>query len=274
MIKKFLEIRCEINNCSPLVHCLTNHITINDCANVILEVGGKPIMAEHHAEVEEITAVANSLVINLGNITDERMTSMMLSGNVAKIKKIPSIIDVVGVGCSKLRLNFAKKIIEECCPDVIKGNVSEIKALAGISHNARGIDAGEEDIISQDNLSTSVNIAKKLSQKTNAVVVITGKTDIVAQGEKVYLVKNGCEMLSKITGTGCMLNAIIGTFISSRKLFESAVLGAVLIGIAGENASIANGTGSFKTLLHDNIFTITDENIIDKIKLEEYYEKL
>ena len=216
MINDLLKIRHEILDNAPLVHCLTNHITINDCANVILEVGGKPIMAEHHAEVEEITAVANSLVINLGNITDERMTSMMLSGNGAKIKNIPSIIDVVGVGCSKLRLNFAKIFSEECFPAVIKGNMSEIKALAGISQNARGIDAGEQDIITQDNLSVSVNIAKMLSKKTNSVVVITGKTDIIAQDEKVCILKNGCEMLSKITGTGCMLIAIIRTFISSR----------------------------------------------------------
>jgi len=270
MINKLLKIRQEIHKNAPLIHCLTNHITINDCANVILAIGGKPIMAEHHSEVEEITAQAKSLVVNLGNITDERMTSIMLSGCVAKKKKISSTIDVVGVGCSKLRLNFANEFISKCSPNVIKGNMSEIKALSGISHNAIGIDVGSNDILTESNLTESVDIAKNLSKKTNAIIVITGKTDIVAQGEKVYLIKNGCNMLSQITGTGCMLNAIIGTYISSGEFLESAVLGAVLLGIAGENSLASTATGSFKVLLHDNIYTITDKIIKEKIKLEEY----
>ena len=270
MIDKLLEIRNETLNNAPLINCLTNHITINDCANVILEVGGKPIMAEHHKEVEEITAISNSLVINIGNITNERMKAIMLSGNVAKVKNIPIIIDVVGVGCSRRRLDFANKFISQCCPNIIKGNMSEIKALSEIAHNANGIDVGSADIITEDNLLNAVNIAKMLSEKTNSVIVITGKIDIVAQGEKAYLIRNGCDMLSKITGTGCMLNAIIGTFISSKEYFESAILGAVLFGIAGENSLIANGTASFKTLLHDNIYTIKNKTIKKKIKLEEY----
>lgn len=270
MINKLLKIRQEIHKSAPLIHCLTNHITINDCANVILEIGGKPIMAEHHAEVEEITAQAKSLVINLGNITDERMTSIMLSGKVANNKKIPSIIDVVGVGCSTLRLNFANEFISKYSPNTIKGNMSEIKALLGMNHNAYGIEVGQDDITTEDNLPKSVDIARRLSKKANAVIVITGETDIIAQGEKVYLIKNGCNMLSQITGTGCMLNAIIGTFISSGEFLESAVLGTVLLGIAGENSLTATATGSFKVLLHDNIYTINDEIIKEKIKLEEY----
>jgi hydroxyethylthiazole kinase len=270
MINGLLEIRNDVKAKAPLIHCLTNHITINDCANVVLEVGGKPIMAEHQKEVEAITAQANGLVINLGNITDDKMAAIRLSGRVAKEKMIPSIIDVVGVGCSELRLKFSKEYMTECRPNVIKGNISEIKALVGIQHHAKGIDAGPEDKLVKGNLDQGVNMAISLSKKTKAIVMITGKVDIVAHGEDVIMIENGCSMLSQITGSGCMLNAIIGTYISSGKFFEAAILGGVILGICGEQAAVAKGTGSFRTLLHDSLYTITDERIIEKIKVRSY----
>ena len=270
MLENILKIRHKALETVPLVHCLTNHITINDCANIVLAVGGKPIMAEHYAEVEEITAAAKALAVNIGNITDDRMRSMLISGGVAKNKAIPSIIDIVGAGCSTLRLNFAREFIAECSPAVIKGNMSEIKALAGIKSSAEGIDVGVGDVVTEENILDAVRMAKILSEKYNAVILITGKTDIAVQGERTFLIRNGCEMLSKITGTGCMLNAVIAAFLPSGDYLGSAVLGAVMLGIAGENSSSANGTGSFKVLLHDSIFTMTDDIIREKIRLEEY----
>lgn len=263
---KLLEIRRKIKVEKPLIHCITNPISINDCANMVLATGGKPIMAQHPLEVGEITRTSKALGVNLGNITDIRMESMMISGKTAYENKIPQAIDIVGVGCSKLRLNYAREFITQCRPNVIKGNVSEIKALWGIENNAKGIDVGASDIITKENYKENIEILKSLSLKTNAIIVATGKIDIITDGVKTYLVSNGCDMLSMITGTGCMLNVLIASYISSGSILEGTILAVVLMGICGELSKDAKGTGSFRTELLDNMYSISPDTIKEKIK--------
>ena len=130
MLEKMKKAKEAVISQAPLIHCITNPISINDCANVVLALGAKPIMAEHPKEVHEITALAKALAVNLGNITDARAESIFISGGVAKNAQIPCVIDVVGVACSALRMELAQRFIRECAPCVIKGNLSEIKALA------------------------------------------------------------------------------------------------------------------------------------------------
>lgn len=265
-IHSLLEIRHSIKSNKPLIHCITNPISINDCANMVLAVGAKPIMAEHPLEVSEITSSAKALGVNLGNITDSRMKSMMISGKVAFENKTPQVIDLVGVGCSKLRLDYAQDYIKQCKPNVIKGNVSEIKAISGMKSDAKGIDVGECDIITQNNFDETIEIVKRLSLETDSVVVATGVVDIITDGTKVYLINNGCEMLSMITGTGCMLNVIIASYISSGKILEATILAVALMGICGELSQNVKGTGSFRTKLIDNMFSISQEDIINNIR--------
>ncbi|MCY6372644.1 hydroxyethylthiazole kinase [Clostridium ganghwense] len=261
-----MQIKQNVKLKKPLIHCITNPISINDCANMVLAIGAKPIMAEHPLEVSEITAVSKSLGVNLGNITDNRMKSMLISGKVAFENKIPQVIDLVGVGCSKLRLNYAKKFISECHPSVIKGNMSEIKAICGIKNNSKGIDVGECDIVTEKNSDESIEMLKTLSLQTGSVIAATGVVDIITNGTHTYLITNGCEMLSMITGTGCMLTALIASYISSGNILEGTVLAIVLMGICGELSQNVKGTGNFRAELIDNMFSISDDTIIKKIR--------
>ena len=265
-INNLLEIKQSIKFNRPLIHCITNPISINDCANIVLAVGAKPIMAEHPLEVSEITAVSKSLAVNLGNITDTRMKSMLISGKTAFENKIPQVIDLVGVGCSKLRLDYAKKFISECHPSVIKGNMSEIKAICGIKSNAKGIDVGASDIVTEQNFHESIEMLSRFSLQTGSVIAVTGVVDVITDGTYTYLIKNGCEMLSMVTGTGCMLTALIANYISSGNILDGTVLAIALMGICGELSQYAKGTGSFRTELIDNIYSITDDVVIKKIR--------
>lgn len=262
-----LQIRQSVKWEKPLIHCITNHISINDCANMVLAVGAKPIMAEHPDEVSEITASSKALGVNLGNITDNRMKSMLISGKTALEKNIPSVIDIVGVGCSGLRLDYVKKFLYECHPSVIKGNMSEMKAICGIKSNAEGIDVGACDVVTEDNSDESIAMLKELSLKTGAVIAATGVVDIITNGTDTYLIKNGCEMLSMITGTGCMVNALIASYISSGNILGGTVLAIALMGICGELSAHVKGSGSFKIELIDNMFSISDYMIEEKIRI-------
>ncbi|WP_175413142.1 hydroxyethylthiazole kinase [Clostridium sp. AWRP] len=263
-----MQIKRNVKIKKPLIHYITNPISINDCANAMLAIGAKPIMAEHPLEVSEITSASNALGVNLGNITDVRMKSMLISGKTAFKERIPQVIDLVGVGCSKLRFNYAKKFISQCHPDVIKGNLSEIRAICGIESNAKGIDAGECDRITDDNFDENIEIVKKLSLRTNSVIAATGAVDVITNGSQTYLIKNGCEMLSMVTGTGCMVTALIASYISSLDIFGGTILAVSLMGICGELSQHTTGIGSFRTDLIDNLFTISDNTITNKIKCE------
>nr|WP_096902928.1 hydroxyethylthiazole kinase [Clostridium hominis] len=267
VLSKLIEIKNSVIQEKPLIHCITNHITINDCANVVLAVGGKPIMAEHCDEVSGITASAKSLAVNLGNISDNRMKSIMISGIRAREEGIPSIIDIVGVSCSKLRLGFALEFIDRCKPSVIKGNMSEIKAIYGLNTRSKGVDVSEEDVTTEDTIKNNIDIVRELAIKTNSVVVASGAIDIVSDGNETYIIENGCEELSKITGTGCMLNVLIATCISTKDIINGSILGTVIMGVSGEFSRNARGTGSFKIELLDNISTIKVEEILENIKI-------
>ncbi|WMJ23251.1 hydroxyethylthiazole kinase [Paludicola sp. MB14-C6] len=269
MINRMQSIKSQVINNSPLIHCITNPISINDCANAVLAVGAKPIMAEHPQEVAEITANSAALAVNLGNITDVRMESMMISGKVAHENYIPSILDAVGVGCSKLRLGFAKQFIQENKPTVIKGNMSEIKTIAGVTADSIGIDVGNDDRITVATIKDNLKIMQELSQKTGAVILATGETDLIVLGSNAYLVENGVKMLSGITGTGCMLNVLIACYLSSNEPIEATILATTMLGIAGELAETQQGTGSFHVRLLDFLSIMTDEQWKQKVKLTE-----
>ena len=260
-IDNLLQIKKNIKSRKPLIHCITNPISINDCANMVLATGGKPIMAEHPLEVAEITSVSKALGVNLGNITDIRMESMLISGKVAFKNKIPQVIDLVGVGCSKLRLDYGRKYIEECHPDVIKGNMSEIKSIYGLESNAKGIDVGVCDVITENNLDENIKMLKSLSLETGSIIVATGIIDIITNGIHTYLISNGCEMLSMITGTGCMLNVLIASYISSGDVLGGVILAVGLMGICGELSQNVKGTGS--------LFSISDDIIREKLQIKK-----
>ncbi|MGB5823076.1 MAG: hydroxyethylthiazole kinase [Proteocatella sp.] len=261
-----LRVKDLVRASSPLIHCITNHISINDCANAVLAVGARPIMAEHPLEVNEITSLSKSLAVNLGNINDSRMEAMLISGKAAHENNIPCVIDLVGVGCSQLRLNYANKFIRKCKPNIIKGNISEIKAICGKENDSKGIDSGSKDSITAIPPEEILDMLTEFAQNMGAIVVATGVIDIISDGNSVYILKNGCEKLSSVTGTGCMLNCLIASYATSRDYMLSAISAVALMGICGELSSNAIGCGSFRTELLDNLSNISDEVFLDKIK--------
>lgn len=269
-----------------LIHSITSPIAINDCANVVLALGAKPIMAEHPREVYEITSIAKALTVSYANITDARMESIMISGKTAKEKALPHIIDAVGVTCSKMRMEEVKKYISECCPTVIKGNVSEIKALAGIAFENAGIDVSKKDAVGSNNeaaVRTFAEEVKEYAKRVGAIVVATGEIDIISDGEQCILVKNGCAEMAKITGTGCILTCIMGVYLGTAKqlqllqkkeapsYLEAVTLAAVLMGIAGETAKLKEsggrtGLGSYHVSFIDALSEMTFEKLAKEAK--------
>lgn len=249
-----------------LIHCITNPISINQCANAILAVGARPIMAEHPLEVKEITATASALMLNTGNITDIRMKSMSISAEEARRLKIPFIIDAVGTACSELRRTFVINIINTYSPNIIKGNYSEIYALYNEAYHSSGIDSDKNLDISQ-----MKDIMPLLAKKYKAVILASGAVDLITDGNKFIHIKNGTSMLSGVTGTGCMLGAICASCLSSLPALDAACTASVLLGIAGEIAEKnSKGSGSFSYELMDALYNISDQDIEEKISMEEF----
>lgn len=258
------KIRRSVYEQQPLIHCITNPISINQCANAVLAVGARPIMAEHPKETGEITKTAQALVLNLGNITDARMQSMAISAETAAKNNIPFIIDVVGIACSGLRREFAGRLIAENRPDIIKGNYSEIYALYNTAYSSAGVDA--EGSLSTDFIGTA---AAKLAQKYQTVILASGKVDIVTDGKKLIYIKNGTPQLAAVTGTGCMLGTLCGCYLSASCAISAAATACAVLGICGQLSETSSGNGSFLINLLDNLSVITDEQTESKLNLEE-----
>ena len=269
LFQQFAALRQEAAANKPLVHCITHGITMNDSANVILAVGGVPNMASHPKEVVEVGKTAASLVVNLGNISSERMEAIRLAGQAAHADGIPMLIDLVGVACSTLRRDFAVQFIRECHPQIIKGNSSEIRAICGLPSHAVGVDAGAADTVTVENFRQAAQDIQAYALAQHAVLLMSGPVDVVTDGMQVCGVANGTAQLARLTGTGCMLGALAGVYIASRMPWEAAVLSAVMMGIAGEEASRMAGPrmGTFHMALLDAFSMMTDEQIFQNMHI-------
>ena len=262
MFSPFLE---RVYARAPLVHAITNYVTINDCANVLLACGASPIMADDPGEVAEITATCAGLVLNLGTLHQHTIPAMVSAGQTANALGHPVVLDPVGVGASALRTDTARMLLEKVCFSVIRGNVSEIKALAlGHSH-AHGVDASGADV--GDPLEQTLALAQTLARQQGAVVAITGATDVVTDGSRTYCIHNGHPFLSRVTGTGCMLSALIGAYVSAspQQVLEATAAAVCTMGVCGELAfarmTPQDGNGSYKTYLMDALCTLTGEEL-------------
>lgn len=251
---------------APLIHAITNPISINQCANAVLALGARPIMAEHPEEVCQITRTAAALLLNLGNITEIRMQSMAASARTAGKEEIPFTLDAVGVACSDLRRKYAYQLMGEVPPTVLKGNYAEIQALACPSYTASGVDGDQ-----QLSLETVAAAAAELSQRYGAVVLASGKTDLVCDGRETILIQNGTPQLGSITGTGCMLGALCSCFLAVCPPLAAAVSACVMLGVAGERAATDRGSGTFQRNLMDQLSTLGAETIQVYERTEEYH---
>ena len=271
-IKNLLE---NVRDKEPLVQCITNFVTVNDCANILLAIGATPTMAMDSREVEEAVSRVSALVCNMGAI--EHIESMILAGKEANRLHIPVVLDPVGAGGTTLRRGAVKKLIEEVHFTIIRGNASEIKAIAGIDSLGRGVDVSKDDAVSERTLHKDIQIFEALAKHIDSVIVVSGEIDVITDGVHTILVRNGCPMMSRITGSGCMLTTLIGAFCGANKMevFDAASLAVAIMGISGELADekrVANTTGNatFRNDLIDAIFNITAEQIEEKVDYEIY----
>lgn len=270
------EIKTYLNNLkqkNPLIHCITNYVTVNDVANSLIAIGASPVMADEPSESGEITAISNGLLINLGTLNLNTIKAMQNSIKMANSLNLPVVLDPVGIGASTLRNETAINFLKEYKFSIIKGNISEIKFLNGEKSIAKGVDASLKDL--NDDILNRANLAKELSKKTDAAIVITGKIDVVAFKNEAYLLKNGSSLMGKFSGSGCILGGICAAFLASNtNPLKSAIMGVLTECIAGElvrgkNVLSDMGSIKFKNGLIDEIYLIDDKKIQDLAKIEK-----
>lgn len=248
----------------PLIHCITNYVTVNDVANVLLACGGSPIMADDAQEAEEITSICKGTVINIGTLNSRTISSMLLAGKKANEIGNIVVLDPVGAGATALRTQTTLQLLQQVQFSVIRGNISEIKTIYQGSGTTKGVDADISDAVTEQNIVQAVSFAKQLSKKTGAVIAITGAIDIVADSNKAYVIRNGHAMMSKITGTGCMLTAMIAAYCAANPndILKATVCAVSAMGYCGELAfQKCSGTSSFRMHLIDEISKLDDETL-------------
>ena len=268
---------------APLTFCITNFVTVTDCANAALAIGASPIMSNGAEEGGEIVNIASALVINIGTLSKSQNELMRNSANQAKEIGKPIIFDPVGAGVSGLRNDMTKEIVENYPLALVRGNMSEIKAITQLINldlnetkdaAGKGVDVAESDIISKDTLGANALIVKELAKELNTVVIASGPIDIISNGEKTFGLDNGDEMMPLITGSGCMLTTIIGSYVGANDALMGGITACTLMTVAGENAADYVrennlGTGSFRTLLIDNLYKLTAEDLVERANLFE-----
>lgn len=262
MMKELSALINQVRRTKPLIHHITNYVTVNDCANITLAAGASPIMADAAAEAGEIAALSAALVLNMGTLNERTIPAMLAAGKAANAAGVPVIFDPVGAGASQFRNETAKQLISQIKISVLRGNISEIRFLAGLASGTRGVDAADSD---SGRLDDALAIARSLAGRQNGVVAITGATDIISDGNKTFCIENGHPMLSSLTGTGCMCTSLIGSFCGANADPLPAAAAALLtMGIAGEIAfekAGKIGTGSFRTALHDAVSRMSADTL-------------
>ena len=272
---ELFDVLEPVRSKAPLIQCITNFVTVNDCANILLAAGASPTMAQDIREVEEAVEGANGLVCNLGAI--DFVDSMILAGKRANELGIPVVLDPVAAGGTTLRRQLSVKLLEKVRFSAIRGNASEIRALAGQASLGSGVDAAAWDTITPENLPQSVKLIRNLAQRTGSVIAVSGAMDVVSDGTQTILLHNGCATMARITGSGCMLTTLIGAFcaVAPEHPFEATCAAMAAMGICGELAEekrLQNKTGNatFRTDLIDAVFSLTEQELKERIRYEIY----
>lgn len=257
----------------PLVQCITNFVTVNDCANIILAAGGSPSMAQDPREVEEAVGNAQALVCNLGAI--DLVDSMVLAGKRANQLDKPVVLDPVAAGGTQLRREASRRLLDEVRFTAIRGNASEIRFLAGQQALGSGVDVSAADAVTENCLSDAAELVRSLARRSGGVIALSGAVDIVSDGQRTALVRNGCAVMARITGSGCMLTSLIGAFCGGwpEEPFYAAAAAVAAMGVCGELAEarrLKNGTGNatFRTDLIDAVFNLTEQQLKERMRCE------
>ncbi|AME03481.1 hydroxyethylthiazole kinase [Selenomonas sp. oral taxon 136] len=257
----------QIRAASPLVHCITNYVTVNDVANVLLAIGARPIMADDPEEVEEITALCAGLCLNIGTLNARTIPSMIAAGKHARALGHPVVLDPVGAGASRLRTETALRILDEVHLTVVRGNISEIRTLAIGSGTTQGVDASAADAVTEETLAATADFLRGFAARAEVIVVVTGAIDLVTDGVTVYAVRNGRAEMGRVTGTGCQLSALLAAALAVEPLglLASVAETVALMGVAGEIACAQmgerDGNATYRTRIIDSIYCMTDEEL-------------
>ncbi len=265
----------EIQEKNPLTHCITNSVTINDCANAVLAIGGSPFMAEDAEELEEVVTIADALVINIGKLSKDQVEAMKISAKTANETNTPIVLDPVGVGVTELRNRTTLDLIENYKMAAIRGNISEIKAIAKLigvideNNTAKGVDVNIDDIITKENLEANGEIIKEVALKLDTTILASGPIDILSDGETTIAIDNGDDMMPLITGSGCMLSSIVGSCVGGSTPLEGSLVAILAMNLAGEKARAKveekdEGTGSFRAYLIDYLYKTNAESLVNE----------
>lgn len=270
----FKEILINVKNTTPLIHNITNYVTVNDCANILLACGGSPIMADDINEAADMTSICGGLCINIGTLNANTIPSMLAALKRANELSHPAVLDPVGAGATALRTETANRLLEDGQFSVIKGNISEIKALALNTGTTKGVDADVADKVTEENLDKAIEFVKAFAEKTNAVIAVTGEIDIVADSERAYCIRNGHAMMSSITGTGCQLSAMTAAYITANRenVLEATAAAVCAMGLCGEIAqqrmSEKDGNSSYRNYIIDAVYNLTPDELERGAKYE------
>ena len=254
-----------VRQSAPLIHCITNYVTANDVANLLLAAGARPVMADDPAEAAEITLAARGLCLNLGTLHSASVPAMYAAGAAAASRGIPLVLDPVGAGSSTFRSQTARELTHALCPAVLRCNPTELSALAGRDGGGAGVDAAPADRITEENLSAAAPRIAAQARELGAVVAVTGAVDLVTDGTVCYAVRNGRPEMGRVTGTGCQLSALLTAFLAVRPSKpREAALGAVCaIGLAGELAwtrmAPGDGNAAYRGRIIDAVYHLTGQ---------------
>lgn len=271
-LKRALE---NMKTAAPLVHCITNYVTVNDCANAVLAVGASPIMSDEPYDVQDITTLCNALVLNIGTLNKRTIRGMKIAGDKATDLGRTIVLDPVGAGASRFRTQVAGDLLDANKVTVIRGNMSEMKALSGQATKTRGVDVNPDDAVTDANLVECAHFAQKMAKDTGAVVAITGAIDIVANADTAYAIRNGSPLMGRITGSGCMLSCITAAFATANKgrVLDATVAAVSGMGIAGEIAAErmkpGDGNATFRTYLIDALYNLNADQLEQRAKIQE-----
>lgn len=271
ILKTMLE---NVRAKTPLVHNITNYVTVNDVANVLLAAGGSPIMSDDADDVEDITSICGGLNINIGTLNKNTIPSMFLAGRKANELGHIVLLDPVGAGASRLRTDTANRLMQEVRFDAVRGNISEIKTLCTGSGTTKGVDADAVDAVTEANLDDGVALVKAFARQASCIIAVTGAIDLVSDGERCWCIRNGRPEMSRITGTGCQLSALTTAFLvaNPEHKLEAAAAAVCTMGLAGEiawaNMQPGDGNSTYRNRIIDAIFNMTGDTLEKGAKYE------
>ena len=265
----------QIRAASPLIHCITNYVTVNDVANVLLAIGARPIMADDPEEVDEITALCAGLCLNIGTLNARTIPSMIAAGKRARALGHPVVLDPVGAGASRLRTATALRILEKVRPTLIRGNISEVRTLAVGTGTTQGVDANAADAVTEDNLAAAAELLRAFAAQTEAIVAVTGAIDLVTDGRDCYAIRNGRAEMGQVTGTGCQLSALLAAAFAAAPAdpFAAVAETVALMGVAGEIAwaqmGERDGNATYRARIIDAIYRMTSEEFDARMNIKK-----